>query len=319
MGKTKTYVAGCHICETRLAHKDCLDVTLRSGEPNHYGGGEGWMYHKTCFAKWLHPEAIVLPALPAKEAKEAIKTLSKRVLNELTANLPLDQEVLCIFCNGVLTEKDSVAIDLSNDESKRSHPCVKKTYFCCKACARRTWPTEGYTSSYLLTTAEMNEILGIKDGPVEPSAATTEPKSLFQKIEQKRYEPANAFEESLERLLNQLEAIGKEHGELYDTDCREQMSAAIMKRFLVIVKGSRMPKDFGMFSDKGNSMVREALNEFVKVARKQINSGSLKSFRDRLQAFQNEKIVSTKERFNYEEFFGHFDPECYSETGEANA
>lgn len=314
MSKKTAYVSACDDCGQWLTACDCLNLTLRSAEPGHCGGGGHASYHKTCFATWLYTDVVVLPVL---SAKDAIKTLNNPVLNKLTANLPNNEETLCIFCNTILLESDSVAIDFSNDDPKRSHPCVKKTYFCCKECARCKWPTDGYVEDYLQTTAQMNKLMGIEEDPTESAAIDTE--SNVQKSEGKNREPASVFEKSLQLLLDQLETIGETHEELYDTDCREQMSAAVMKRFLAMIKGSRMPQHFGMFSDDGNLAVRSALDAFIKTARKCVKSEELDTFHVRLVAFQNEQIVSSNKQLNYEEFFGYLEPEHFSKDGETRS
>ena len=67
------------------------------------------------------------------------------------------------------------------------------------------------------------------------------------------------MEELLRRLLNRLADIGHDHEELYDTECRERMSEAVMNGFVRGASNYAMPDEFGLFSAEANLAVRQAL------------------------------------------------------------
>lgn len=67
----------------------------------------------------------------------------------------------------------------------------------------------------------------------------------------------------LTAFLDQLERIGLEHDELYDTDVRERM-AEVIERTLVEGAGPiDVPRSLGMFSEEGNARVQAALATYL--------------------------------------------------------
>src|SRR5712692_9697287 len=60
-------------------------------------------------------------------------------------------------------------------------------------------------------------------------------------------------------LLHRLEAIGDEHEELFDSDVREAMDAAVFYGFILPKTGYVLPDKFAMFSDEGDRLVRQTL------------------------------------------------------------
>lgn len=57
-------------------------------------------------------------------------------------------------------------------------------------------------------------------------------------------------------------AMGNSWQEVFDTDCREQIMSAIL------ALPEPLPKRFGMFSAKGNAVVKQAIKTTVRLAMK---------------------------------------------------
>ncbi len=72
--------------------------------------------------------------------------------------------------------------------------------------------------------------------------------------------------EPLVRFLEALEAIGVEHGEVYDTDVRERMADAVEQRLITRSRQGELSDDFGMFSPEGNRLVRDAVASYLAEA-----------------------------------------------------
>jgi hypothetical protein len=122
------------------------------------------------------------------------------------------------------------------------------------------------------------------------------------------------MEELLRQLLNQLEQIGDQHEELYDSDCRERMSDAVMDGFVRDTKDFLLTDDFGLYSPTANRAVKDALRHYIESARLKATELGLAAFRDRLAAFQNPTVESDERNF-YDDFFGHSDPEAFDTAG----
>jgi len=67
----------------------------------------------------------------------------------------------------------------------------------------------------------------------------------------------------LEVLLNRLEEIGEEHGEIYDTECREKMSEALFTAFVYNKEGYTLATNFAFYEAEGNKEVGEALRVYI--------------------------------------------------------
>jgi len=106
----------------------------------------------------------------------------------------------------------------------------------------------------------------------------------------------------LERLLNRLEEIAEEHGELYDTECREQMSKAVFNGFIFEKENYVMPNTFGLYEDEGNAKVKEALTTYIETMLPLAKEATAK---ERLEMFQDE--VYTESGESQDEFFGWVD------------
>lgn len=117
-------------------------------------------------------------------------------------------------------------------------------------------------------------------------------------------------------LLRRLERLGEDHGELYDSETREQIGGIVMDGFVCRTPGFKMPERLGMLSEDADLELRRALDEYIQGADKLADEIGLSSFHARLAAFQN-RTVRTNPAIDvgYEELFGHTPPEWYDETG----
>ncbi len=52
----------------------------------------------------------------------------------------------------------------------------------------------------------------------------------------------------LKKLLDRLGLVGKDHEEVYDTECRDRMSDAIFDGFIRRLDDFFLPPDFGLYS-----------------------------------------------------------------------
>jgi len=106
-------------------------------------------------------------------------------------------------------------------------------------------------------------------------------------------------------LLGDLYAVAQAHGELHDTECREQLLDAVDRSFLRPRAGHELPLTFGLYAPEGNAQVREALARYVQRAGPAANQLSL-SAQQRLDAFQNPAVLDP-EGNTPDEYFGWLD------------
>ena len=117
---------------------------------------------------------------------------------------------------------------------------------------------------------------------------------------------ARAMKKALKQLLNALDKIFEEHEELGDTAVREAMYEAVHKGFIVPRAGYELPQEFGMFEPAGNRKVRAALAKFLAHPDVVAAAKTLRTPRERLDAFQDSGVESS-EGNTYDEYFGHAD------------
>ena len=94
----------------------------------------------------------------------------------------------------------------------------------------------------------------------------------------------------LVELMEDLESVGFEHPEVFDTDVRERMADALVRGFVDREPGFELPADFGMFSAAGDQLVRQALQEFLGPALRAAEG--MHQRRTRLRALWNPYAVS---------------------------
>jgi hypothetical protein len=112
------------------------------------------------------------------------------------------------------------------------------------------------------------------------------------------------IKKALKQFLAALDKIYSKHNELGDTDVREQMYRVIYKGFIQPQPGYSLPEKFGLFSDRGNSLVRAALQAFLTHPEVMAASRALKTSEDRFAAFQDWKVKTTEGTI-YSEYFGY--------------
>jgi hypothetical protein len=106
----------------------------------------------------------------------------------------------------------------------------------------------------------------------------------------------------LKQFLTALDKVNAKHEEVGDSDVRDQMYAAVYRSFIHPQHGYAMPAKFGMFSDKGNDMVREALHKFLTHPEVLAASKALKSPEDRFAAFQDDDVQTSEETSCFDYF-----------------
>src|SRR5205809_4631691 len=104
-------------------------------------------------------------------------------------------------------------------------------------------------------------------------------------------------------LLKELEAIGEDYEELYDSEVRNRMGGAIFYGFLQQKSGYLLPDSYGMHSEEANRKVKEALASFIKTANARAQELGLKDFHSRLKAFQNETVCTSGDGSYHDDFF----------------
>jgi hypothetical protein len=112
------------------------------------------------------------------------------------------------------------------------------------------------------------------------------------------------IKKGLKQFLTALDKIYAKHEEVGDSDVRDQMYAAIYRSFIQPRRGYSLPAKFGMFSDKGNDLVRLTLDRFLTHPETLAASSALKSPEDRFAAFQDDD-VETSEGTTCIEYFGY--------------
>jgi hypothetical protein len=124
------------------------------------------------------------------------------------------------------------------------------------------------------------------------------------------------MENLLHELLGRLERLGETHGELYDSEVREQMGDAIMEGYVRRSPGYRLPDRFGMLSEAADAEVRAALAAYIEGANTHAEEIGLASFHARLAAFQNPAVrIDPAIAVDYDDLFGHTPPDWYDEAG----
>src|SRR5262245_60768791 len=91
-------------------------------------------------------------------------------------------------------------------------------------------------------------------------------------------------------LLRRLERLGDEHGELYDSESREEIGGIVMDGFVRRTPGFKIPERLGMRSEEADRELRQALVEYIEGANKLADEIDLSSFHARLAAFQNPAV-----------------------------
>lgn len=125
------------------------------------------------------------------------------------------------------------------------------------------------------------------------------------------------MEELLRKLLNHLDQVGVDHEELYDTECRQHLSNAVVDGFVRGQSEYILADDFGLHKAEANREVRKALTAYIADAKTKAAELGIVDFHKRLDAFQNPNVESDEEGSFYDDFFGHSAPELFDSEGNA--
>ena len=121
------------------------------------------------------------------------------------------------------------------------------------------------------------------------------------------------MEQLLLELLIRLETVGERDESLFDTVVREKIGDPIFYGFIKPEPGYVLPDEYGM-PDEENRLIKAALQAFVEGATSLVPAQDLDSFHKRLAAFQN-LAVRTKQKNDYDDFFGWMNPDSFDEAG----
>lgn len=326
------FLGWCNYCEQSICGSknsgQLVNVTLGSAAHPRGGGSKYFKYHSDCFKQFVYEHAIPLVLMDGKRAKNCIADQGSCMTSSC---VPEHVEFLydyaykdndvepCLICNQNVEFFDAVGVMMQTNRSRRSHPCVRQFLVAHKSCIKKArifkqaFDEDGYEPKFLLPYAEIN------NGPGVGTPMTIELIRQQQKQRKKSRhtdatknpeKPSNftEFQHVLYMLLFGLEKVSETHEELFDTDCREQISLAIIRKFVTRERGFKLPSDFGMFTDKGNAAVGQVIDIFLSNTTKFARRKAFKTASDRLAALQDRGVKIGDNDLNYEDFFGHVPP-----------
>ena len=108
---------------------------------------------------------------------------------------------------------------------------------------------------------------------------------------------------SMAALLEDLETLGDELPELFDTDVRERMHEVVRRQLLAQTESVDVPADLGMLSPEGNERLRELLQSNLVALRQVFEIFELDTEAKRAVSFFNSKL-KTERGARVEDFFG---------------
>lgn len=114
------------------------------------------------------------------------------------------------------------------------------------------------------------------------------------------------FADATREFLNELDGIADDHGEIMDTECREQLFDALYLSVLKPRDGYELPEKYGLYEPEGNARVKAAFQRYVGAALPLAAQEGLDTPSARLDAFQN---VSSDAGNSTDEYFGWLDPQ----------
>jgi len=104
-------------------------------------------------------------------------------------------------------------------------------------------------------------------------------------------------------LLEDLESLGQEHGELYDTDVRERLWAVAETGLIRQSPGYRVPTELGMFTPEANARLVQIMESHLKRLRSTFETFGLDTEEKRALSFHNPRL-HTESGKSVDEFFG---------------
>jgi len=108
---------------------------------------------------------------------------------------------------------------------------------------------------------------------------------------------------SMAALLEDLEKLGNEHQELYDTDVRESLWSVIEEGLIQQTNDFKVPQDLGMFSPEANTALAKIMMENIKRLREVFAIFDLHTEEKRRASFFNPELHTESGR-SVEDFFG---------------
>ena len=118
----------------------------------------------------------------------------------------------------------------------------------------------------------------------------------------------------LRRLLDRLDVIAEQHGEVSDTAVRDAISEAVFDGFLRPSSGFALPDRYAMFSEEGDLLVKRALAEFLPAANHSAAEAGLSTFHERLSVLQDDDVRSAGGSY-LDDYLGWANPEDYDALG----
>jgi len=97
-------------------------------------------------------------------------------------------------------------------------------------------------------------------------------------------------------LLNELEGVGKVYGEIYDIECREQITHAILNIFVFEKEGYLMPQNFGLYHEDGNKAVYIALDKYIKRVSALAKGLEITDIKERMNLLHDTAVYSNEEQ-----------------------
>ena len=109
---------------------------------------------------------------------------------------------------------------------------------------------------------------------------------------------------ALRQLLDDLDEAAEAHEEVGDSDVRDAMSKAVRHLLLVPKADYILPERFCMYTDEGDRLIKRARTRFFAHPETLALASSMATPMERLTAFQDESLRSTKGSY-YDDYFGH--------------
>ena len=121
------------------------------------------------------------------------------------------------------------------------------------------------------------------------------------------------MEQLLLELLLKLEPIWA-YEPFNDRVSGGKMLASVFGLFIRPEPGYELPHDFGLSAEE-NRIIRDALQAYTEAARALAPALGINTFHKRLAAFQNDAVVTQREKLHYADIFGHTPPKQFDEEG----
>lgn len=179
----------------------------------------------------------------------------------------------------------------------RFYPCDMKKFFIEKLAAGELEEIE----STAISEAESN-------APSISSEEATEPHTSSLKLEAqavikyaRKLPKATTLHGSLVALSRAMNLVFDDHGEITDTEIREQMFDAIFQGFLHQTPGYVVPETFDADSPEGDAAIRAVLTAFLKVAVPLATREGVDTPGKRLDAFNSDSSLELDEFFGWME------------------